>query len=83
MNETANNTTESITLDYSKLTADSNKYKFVKYPEESGWKCYMFGSSPNTGYGMVYNPSKGNVPNWFVRWMMKICLGCTWVKEEN
>jgi len=47
-------------------------------PEPSDWKCYMFGS--RNGNGLVYTPAKGDVPNFFIRWMMKICLGCTWVK---
>ena len=55
-------------------------YEFY-VPEYSKWKCYMFGNTPK-GQGMVYVPLKGNEPNWFVRWMMKICFDCTWVKEE-
>lgn len=51
----------------------------IALPKESGWKCYLFGSTPN-GDGMVYFPREGLVPNWFVRWMMKVCLGCTWEK---
>jgi hypothetical protein len=47
----------------------------------SNWKCYMFGNSTN-GHGMVYCPAEGNVPNRFVRWMMKICFACTWVYAE-
>ncbi len=47
--------------------------------ERSEWSCYMFGNTPG-GYGLVYTPEKGKVPNRFVRWMMKICFACTWVK---
>ena len=54
-------------------------YAFTFTPEYSEWKCYMFGSTPG-GQGMIYNPVKGKEPNRFVRWMMKICFGCTWVK---
>jgi hypothetical protein len=50
-------------------------------PKYSNWKCHMFGSSPG-GNGMVYYPSEGNVPNRFVRWMMKVCFACTWVYTE-
>lgn len=57
-------------------------YAFIKLPEQSEWKCYMFGNTPD-GMGMVYVPSKGNEPNCFVRWMMKICFACTWVKETK
>lgn len=50
--------------------------------EDSEWKCYLFGNHPG-GVGMVYVPRKGDVPNWLVRWMMKVCLGCTWVKDKK
>lgn len=50
-------------------------------PKRSNWKCYLFGSDPD-GDGLVYIPSEGNVPNWFIRWMMQVCLGCTWVKTS-
>ena len=52
-------------------------------PETSDWKCYMFGSKVGSGYSFLYQPSIGNIPNWFIRYMMKICLGCTWVKEKE
>tara|TARA_R110000772_G_scaffold11545_3_gene36033 strand:+ start:2000 stop:2290 length:291 start_codon:yes stop_codon:yes gene_type:complete len=63
----------------------------TEQPELSEWKCYLFGSYKKrnpvvteryTG-GMVYTPCVGFVPNWFVRYMMKICLGCTWVKGKE
>ena len=47
-------------------------------PEESEWECYMFGGED--GYGITYRPKKGCEPNCFVRWMMKVCFACTWVK---
>jgi hypothetical protein len=50
-------------------------------PKSSNWKCHMFGSSTN-GYGMVYTPAEGSVPNAFVRWMMNVCFACTWVYTE-
>jgi hypothetical protein len=60
-----------------------DEYEFHITPaEEPDWKCYLFGNTPN-GQGIVYFPRKGQVPNWFVRWMMKVCLGCTWVKKKN
>jgi hypothetical protein len=51
--------------------------------EFSEWKCYMFGNKPETNQGIMYVPRKGHEPNWFVRWMMKICFDCTWVKEQK
>ena len=53
----------------------------INLPERSNWCCYLFGTE-NSG-GFVYHPYKDNVPNAFARWMMKICFGCTWVKEQN
>jgi hypothetical protein len=57
-------------------------YTFTLTPKHSGWSCYLFGNKPG-GVGIIYKPSEGNVPNWFVRWMMKICFDCTWVKENT
>jgi len=51
-------------------------------PERSDWKCYMFGNRPD-GYGITYFPVKGQVPNRFVRFMMKVCFDCLWVKEDT
>ena len=50
--------------------------------KDSDWECYLFGSTPDNP-GITYTPAVGNVPNWFVRWMMKLCLACTWVKKEE
>jgi hypothetical protein len=50
--------------------------------ERSDWKCYMFGNRPGDD-GLIYIPAKGQVPNRFVRFMMKICFNCLWVKEDN
>ena len=50
--------------------------------ECSGWKCYMFGNRPD-GNGMIYYPAEGQVPNRFVRFMMKVCFDYLWVKEDN
>ena len=55
---------------------------FNNQPEPSGWKCYMFGNRPD-GKGIIYFPEKGQVPNRFVRFMMKVCFDCLWVKEDN
>lgn len=62
--------------------SEEQQYKFRIQPQQDpDWKCYLFGNTAD-GYGMVYTPAEGQVPNWFVRWMMKVCLGCTWVKKE-
>lgn len=67
--------------DTSKLTATTGTFK-IHVPELSDWTCYMFGNKPNS-VGLVYVPENRCVPNWFIRWMMKICFGCTWIKKER
>lgn len=52
------------------------KYSFYS-PEYSEWTCYLFGGSTS------YIPLKGQVPNRFVRFMMRICFNCKWVKKEK
>lgn len=54
----------------------------LEQPELSDWKCYLFGNTPESNSGILWVPEIGKVPNFFVRWMMKICFGCTWAKEE-
>ena len=55
----------------------------LNLPEQSKWTCYMFGNRPWNGMGMVWYPQKGQVPNRFVRFMMKICFDCYWVKKDD
>jgi hypothetical protein len=50
--------------------------------EDSGWTCYLFGGTKNIA-SITWRPYKGTVPNAFVRWMMKICFACTWVKDQT
>lgn len=57
------------------------EYLIMTSPESSGWKCYLFGSTDDNGF--IYFPTKGNIPNWFVRFMMGICLGCKWEKIKE
>ena len=56
------------------------KYESIKSPEMSEWTCYLFGATESSG--MRWKPEKGKVPNWFTRWVMKICFNCTWVKAK-
>lgn len=53
----------------------------INLPKYSNWKCYLFGNRPGEN-GIVYAPTKGRVPNRFVRWMMRICFDCMWVEEK-
>jgi hypothetical protein len=56
-------------------------YKFEMGPELSDWQCYLFGSR-QWSEGITYRPKAGHVPNFFVRWCMKVMLACTWVKDK-
>jgi len=60
---------------------DYSKYQILHQPKYSKWKCYLFGNRPG-GNGIMYVPSEGRVPNRFVRFMMRICFDCMWVKEK-
>ena len=62
------------------IADDKSQTCSIKQPKQSNYTCYMFGNRPG-GMGMVYTPVEGQVPNRFVRFMMRICLGCTWVKK--
>jgi len=66
--------------DRSKFYRAEGEYTFY-VPERSEWICYLFGG--RKGEGISYRPVKGYEPNWFVRWMMKVCFDCIWVKEKN
>lgn len=59
------------------LPVDMKPYIFLPPETDTEWRCYLWGST-NT----FYTPLKGAVPNWFIRWMMKICLGCRWEKTK-
>jgi hypothetical protein len=54
----------------------------IHQPKYSNWKCYLFGNRPN-GSGIMYIPAEGQVPNRFVRFMMRICFDCMWVKNDD
>ena len=55
------------------------KHDESSIPESSKWVCHLFGTNPKSQGGLTYFPVVGNVPNWFIRFMMKHLLGCTWV----
>lgn len=59
---------------------DSTQYRIYKPNDYSDWVCYLFGATAVNG--IQYRPQKGHEPNRFVRWMMKICFDCTWVKDK-
>ena len=65
------------------IPVNSELYPMTAFnlPKQSNWTCYLFGNRPG-GMGMCYIPAEGQVPNRFVRFMMRICLGCVWVKNK-
>ena len=83
--DAATTTRESYGIKESEMTKDEDittNFVINKPPKYSDWQCYMFGNRPGK-IGMIYQPVKGYEPNWFVRWMMKVCFDCLWVKEKN
>ena len=66
-------------LDLSSYSSERATFKAI---EPSEWACYLYGSKQSDPYRTIYCPKKGQEPNKFIRYMMKICLGCTWVKER-
>jgi len=74
-----NNIGEPIKYDY---VVSSPQSLYIHNPKMSNWECYMFGNRPG-GSGIMYIPQEGRVPNRFVRWMMKLCFDCTWVKKDT
>jgi hypothetical protein len=58
----------------------TNKSVIINEFTPSGWTCYLFGGDQING--LTWKPAKGKVPNVFVRWMMKLCFACTWVKKS-
>ena len=51
-------------------------------PKPTEWTCYLFGNRPG-GSGLAWHLQKEEVPNRFVRFMMRICFDCYWVKEDD
>ena len=70
------------------MTDEWYQTKFPDYqlqihnPKLSNWTCYMFGNRPG-GVGIMYTPEEGRVPNRFVRFMMRVCFDCKWVKNDT
>ena len=49
--------------------------------ENSGWECHFFGAKEREG--IIWEPSKGKVPNWFWRKMQYLFFGNRWVKIKQ
>ena len=58
-----------------------NQFTFYQ-PKYSNYTCYLFGG--NAGFSPItWIPEEGKVPNAWVRFWMRIFLGCTWVKTDK
>ena len=55
-------------------------YYYFKMPEQSEWRCELFGGGP---MGVVLTPNKGQEPNWFWRWMQYLAFGNKWIKPKR
>ena len=54
---------------------------FYKMPEKSEWKVWLMGDYGKSPHGaIVYQPNKGQEPNWFHRKMQELCFGFKWRK---
>lgn len=62
------------------IEENDNKPVFsISLYENSEWYCHLFGG--DDAYGLVWNPRKGDEPNWFWRKMQYLCFGNRWVKR--
>ena len=59
------------------------KPQYIGCPKYSKWTCYLFGNRPWSYTGLSWTPEEGRVPNRFVRFMMRICFDCYWVKKDD
>lgn len=55
------------------------EFKLAETPKYSDWQCYLIGKGND--YSFVINPTIGNVPNAFHRFMQELCFGFRWVKK--
>lgn len=47
----------------------------ISSPVRSKWHCEIFGDSQ-----IIWNPEKGKVPSWWVRFRSKVFFNCKWRK---
>jgi hypothetical protein len=54
----------------------------LNIPERSQWRVWLMGDHDSGQHGaIVYNPVKGQEPNWFHRKMQELCFGFQWRKK--
>ena len=57
------------------------KVSGIKTPEKSNWRVWLMGDYGISQHGaIVYQPNKGQEPNWFHRKMQELCFGFQWRK---
>jgi len=67
--------------DYSQSTM---KVSGIKLPEKSEWRVWLMGDHGKSQHGaIVYQPNKGQEPNWFHRKMQELCFGFQWRKNDT
>ena len=60
------------------------KLSGIKQPEKSEWRVWLMGDYGKSPHGaIVYQPNKGQEPNWFHRKMQELCFGFQWRKNET
>ena len=68
-----------------KISGDNPPYPYtsslINFPRQSNWTCYLFGGDESY-CGIQWTPIDGKVPNVWVRFWMKVFLGCKWVKND-
>ena len=58
--------------------------EIIKLPEKSEWRVWLMGDYGKSPHGaIVYQPNKGQEPNWFHRKMQELCFGFQWRKNET
>lgn len=67
-----------------RYTQGMPKVETLKLPEKSEWRVWLMGDFGKSVHGaIVYQPNKGQEPNWFHRKMQELCFGFQWRKNEN
>lgn len=64
-----------------RYTQGMPKLETLKIPEKSEWRVWLMGDYGISQHGaIVYQPNKGQEPNWFHRKMQELCFGFQWRK---
>ena len=67
-----------------RYTQEMPEVGFLNIPERSEWKVWLMGDYGKSQHGaIVYQPIKGQEPNWFHRKMQELCFGFQWRKNTS